>query len=389
MNYIEFLENDILPVWIKISRDIANGGVFTNFDSEHKQKGDSKNMMCLGRSLWVFSMAYIQLTPKREYLDICKSIFLFLKKCTLEKGKLPFTVTHDGQPLVVTERTYYAEMYCAMGCAQYFKATKVLEVKDYCEKLCGFVYEQYMRQQSTSQEENANRKSKCFGLHMTVLMMTQFVRNAGIFCQKAEELASLAIKQMMESGFVDESRKCVYEHVPLPGDKLSETDATVSCPGHVYEAAWFVMVEGELKNDDRLRLFGRTLLDYAMPLGFEKKTKFIPTTFDVTNSIEQNTASGNFESFPQQEAIIAFQLAHIIFSEKKYLELADQLQQSLHSYYERFNDVIWSGGMRIENGEYADIQPVRGHYASPFHLERYLLVLGILQRNRSILPYMK
>ena len=388
MNYKEFLKNDILPVWADISQDFTNGGVFTGFDREHTPKGDGKNLMCQGRSLWFFSMACIHLKPQKEYLDICRSIFCFLKKCTMENGKLPFSVTCDGKPVTVTKRTFYAEMYCAMGCAQYYKATKASDVKEYSEKLFDFVYGQYLSQQSTCQDEEEHRNSKCFGVHMTALMMAQAVRNAGIRCEKADEIANLAIAQMMESGFVNDDMKCVYEHAPLPGYKLIGHDAVSSCPGHIYEAAWFVMCEGELKNDDNIRLFGKKLLDYAMPCGFEKITEFIPTCFDTDKSVEENTASGNFGAFPQQEAIIAFRLAYNIFGDYKYLKMSERLEKSLHSYYERFDGIIWCGAIRKENGEYADIKPDRGHYNSPFHLERYLLLLNILQKKGNISAYM-
>ena len=387
MNYKEFLKNDILPVWIKISPDAANGGVFTRFDRKHTPKGDGKSLMSLGRSLWFFSTANIHLESGKEHLDICESIFLFLKTCTLENGKLPFSVTCDGKPLTVTKRTFYAEMYCAMGCAQYYKATKDPDVKKYCEALFNFVYEQYLSQQSTCQDEDEGRNSKCFGVHMTALMMAQAVRSSGIRRDMADEIAGLAIGQMMESGFVDDAKKCVYEHAPLSGKKLSGADAVFSCPGHIYEAAWFVMSEGELKNDDSFRLFGKKLLDYAMPFGFEKITEFIPTSFDTGKSVEENTASGRFDAFPQQEAIIAFSLAYSIFGERKYLQMAERLEKSLNSYYEKFDDIFWCGTIRKENGEYADILPERGHYNSPFHLERYLLVLDYLRKNRGIASY--
>ena len=217
---------------------------------------------------------------------------------------------------------------------------------------------------------------------MTALMMTQSLRDAGICRDKAEKITDLAISQMQESGFVDDEKMCVYEHAPLPGHKLSGMDAVYSCTGHVYEAAWFVMHEGEVRDNTKIRLFGKKLLDYALPQGFETVTEFIPTCFDTTRSVGENTVSGIFEAFPQQEAIIAYRLAYSLFGEEKYRELADRLEKSLHSYYEKFDGIIWCGTIRTENGEYADI-PERGHHASPFHLERYLLVLDILQKTTA------
>ena len=379
MDYKKFLKNEILPVLVDILPDIENGGVFTCFSDRHTPDGDVKSLMGVGRSLWVFSMSYIHVEQRQEYLDICRSIFLFLKKCTLHNGKLPFAVSADGSPIRVTKRTFYAEMYCAMGCAQYYKATRDAEVKEYCELLFGYVYENYLRQRNTSQNEEVERNTKCFGVHMTALMMAQSIRAAGICTQKVNEIASLAISQMRTSGFVDDEKQCVYEHVSLTGEKLDGSAGTGSCTGHVYEASWFIMCEGELWDDDDLRLFGKKLLDYALPVGFEEVCEFIPTSIDTGKSIAENVSSGEFEAFPQQEAIIAYRLAHNIFGEEKHLEIADRLEASLNSYYKKFDGIMWCGDISVRGGEYV-VPPSAGRYRSPFHLERYLLVLDMLKK---------
>lgn len=378
MDYKNFLKDEILPVWVDITPDTENGGVFTYFSDRHTPDGDVKSLMSVGRTLWVFSMSYIHVEQRQEYLDICKSIFLFLQKCTLDGGKLPFAVSADGSPSWVTKRTFYAEMYCAMGCAQYYKASEDAAVKEYCELLLDYIYENYLLQQNTCQEEEEDRNSKCFGVHMTALMMAQSVRDSGICIQRADEIASLAISQMRTSGFVDDEKKCVYEHVSLTGEKLTGVIGTSSCTGHVYEASWFVMCEGELLDDDSLRLFGKKLLDYALPVGFEEVCEFIPTGIDTDKSIAENISSGEFEAFPQLEAIIAYRLAYNILGEEKYLEIADRLEASLNSYYKKFDGVMWCGDISVNDGEYV-LPPSAGRYRSPFHFERYLLVLDMLK----------
>ena len=59
MNYKKYLLDEILPVWMNITPDIQNGGVFTAFDEKHQPIGSEKSVWFLGRALWVYAMAYM------------------------------------------------------------------------------------------------------------------------------------------------------------------------------------------------------------------------------------------------------------------------------------------------------------------------------------------
>ena len=46
----------------------------------------------------------------------------FLPKCTLESGRMPFTVTREGKEIQM-RRYYFSETFAAIGCAEYYLAT--------------------------------------------------------------------------------------------------------------------------------------------------------------------------------------------------------------------------------------------------------------------------
>lgn len=388
MDYLKRLNETILPHWIAITPDTECGGTFTKFDANENPIFDKKDIWFLGRAMWSYAMAYRHCEPKQEYLDICAQIFPFIKKVTFENGKLPWFVTREGEPLAIRQRTYYTEMFAAMGCAQYYRISGREDVKAQTQLYMDYIHACYLAQQTTSQEEEPDRMSKCFGLHMAILAAVQFVRNAGICVQMCDEIAALSIGNMKNGGFVDYEKRKICEHVALPGEKLWDSDVGSSCPGHIYEAAWFVMCEGEVKNDDEIRQFGRLLLDCALPEGFEKYTQLVPTGNNHTKSFEENYASGVFLGWPQQEAIIAFRLGYYLFGEKKYLELSNIIEQETFDYYAKFENAEWYREIYKKDGVFTDVRGVSDHIYGPFHYERYLLALGILEKTGSILPYM-
>ena len=114
---------------------------------------------------------------------------------------------------------------------------------------------------------------KTFGLNMIMLNTAQFMRNAGIDEEKYDRLAKMALNEMMNGGFADDEKKIIFEHVGFDGKRLNPPYGLDSCPGHIFEAAWFVLCESEIKDDADLRAFGKKLVDYAMP-GMDGKRVF-------------------------------------------------------------------------------------------------------------------
>ena len=391
MNYKKLLTEEILPKWIKISPDYEMGGVFTSFNKNNEPLTDSLKHTWFtgGRALWSYSMAHRICGERQEYLDICDHIFKFLKKITFADGRIPLKVDRAGNADSEPKLTYYNHMFAAMGCAQYYRVCGREDVKQQTEFYFDFMYDKYKAHRYTSQESNPDRHSKCFGLHMAMLAAMQFIRNAGIRTEKAEELIGIALDQIENSAFLDESLGGIHEHVALPGEQLNDYDTYSSCPGHVYEAAWFVLAEGEYKNDDKIRNLGKKLVDYALPRGFDDIMPIVPTMRDLRDSFEKSIADGNFLVWPQHEAIIAFSLAYKIFKDEKYKIIADKIENLVNSYFERFDGTIWYRDIFVENGDFVSSLDRGYHVNGPFHLERYLLAMGSLQDTGEILEYME
>ena len=184
-----------------------------------------------------------------------------------------------------------------------------------------------------------------------------------------------------------EEKKQVNEYKPFGDEELKTWVATMSYPGHVYETAWFVLCEGEVKNDDKIREFGRKLLDYAMPEGFEEITELIPTDRNLSKPLAEDLID-TFRHWPGQEATVAFRMAHYIFGDEKYLKLSNRVEKAAFDYFADREDGRWYITINKSEGKVSERKTKGGHVEGPFHLERMLLALDSIQKTGNIMRYM-
>lgn len=385
MDYGTYLTEQILPHWLSISPDRTDGGLFTGFDAHGNPVNTDKNIWFQGRAMWTYAMAYRLCAPRQEYLDICEHIFRFLQ--TLPRYRLPYITDRTGNTKTFRPIYYYTEMFCAMGCAQYYRICGKPEVWELAEGYFDLIAELYEKNHTTTQEIGVQTPCKTLGLHMAMIATAQFVRNAAPDKTKYDRVIQRAIRELMTAGFVDEENRQIHEYVSLTGAPVDEKLRDCSVPGHIYEAAWFVLCEGALQNDDTIRNFGRKLLDYAMPEGFEAITDVIPTVRDLSKPLAEDLPDA-YLTWPQQELIIAFRLAYHMFGEPKYLAVSQQMENTLFSYYDRFEDSVWFQEIFKKDGILQDPSAQGIHMNGPFHFERILLALHCLQKTGSILPYL-
>ena len=389
MNYKKLLLEEALPYWLSIGKDEEAGGLFTAFTQEGPQKEAEKNIWFQGRALWTYSMAWRLLEQWQEYLDICAHIYPFLKKCLLKNGRLPFMVSREGNPRQVRPVYYYSEMFAVMGCAQYYRICKDPEVWETAETLFETIFQLYLANRYSTQELPSKELADCktFGLHMAMLATAQFMRNAAADPGKYDAVCAMAVSEMELGGYLDPEKDILHEHTDLNGQLLTGAGRNTSVPGHIYEAAWFILCEAEIKEDARILALGKRMLDSAMPQDFENITHVIPTVYDLTKPLEESM-QGSYLAWPQQEAVIAFRLGYQLFHEPKYLELSRLIEKAMFDHYDRFKGAIWFREILEQDGQWISPLPQGNHINGPFHYERYLMAMHALEETGSILTYM-
>ena len=386
MNYKKYLTDEILAHYLALQTDKECGGILNFYNPDCTLRRDEKDVWFQGRAMWSYSMTYRLVEKRQEYLDICDHIFDFIKNIELVDGKMPYWVSRDGKTMTKSQGdNFYTECFCAMGCAQYYRVTGREDVKKFAEKMFDIMYDGYFKTAKSGRVGGHGVRTFVFGLHMAMLAGAQFVRNAGIRVEKANILADACLDGMMNEHHVDDVRKMVIEELAAPGEFLP-MEKNHTCPGHVYEAAWFVMCEGEYRNDGKIKDFGRKLLDYAMPEGFEKIEKLIPTFLRLDEPFNFETTNTTLH-WPAQEAIVAYRVAYYMFGVEKYKELSEMIEEEAFRYFADREQGRWY--INIDRGlpPVSERKDKSGHIEGPFHLERMLLGLAVLKDDGSIKRY--
>ena len=382
--YGKYLTEGTLAHYLKIQKDEECGGIFTVFNPDGSVKDENrKHIWFLGRSMWSYAMTYIHVEKKQEYLDMCEYIFDFLKKIKFVDGRFPLWVNREGENSADI-RGVYNEGFVAIGCAQYYRICGREDVKELCEKLFDIMYDGYYALLDKRQNNPLEPvPTQVYGFNMAMLKNAQFVRNAGIRVEKANELATTCVERMKLH--VDDDIKLVLEHSPLPGYEVTPEMAH-TCPGHVIEGAWFVLCEAEYRNDKEMALFGKKLLDYAMPEGFEKMASLIPTAMSPDAPYNFGK-SDTILAWPQQEAIIAYSLAYQMFGGERYKKLAEKIEKAASEYFYDEEQRRCYLNIRISDPPAKDRENKGPHTEGPFHLERMLIAMDILLTDGSIKRY--
>lgn len=385
INYRNYLTQNILPFWMQNAIDKENGGIYTSIDKAGNLYDTTKSVWFQGRALWTFAVAYNTVEKNKAYLDVCENIYGFLIKCADSTGRLPYTVAPDGKAIIKRDY-YYSEAFAAIGCAQYYKASKKQEAWEMADKFFDTCTKLYMNPLTRTPEMNQKKDPhKVFGVSMIMLSTAQFMRNVGINTEKYDAVARYAIDEMKNGGYINDELKSIIDHVDLDGN-FTNTPASINlCPGHAYEAAWFVLLEGEIKNDDSIRSLGKKILDYSMPDGYFDKSGFVPTFREIGKSPYAELDKQGYRWWPQNEAIIAYALAYNIFKEEKYKVLS---QKILDNALEHFADKNGSEWVPFVDYDKNVSKKIKGDLLKgPFHLPRMLMALISIEETGNILKY--
>jgi cellobiose epimerase len=118
------LHNDILPFWLKYTRDRERGGFYGRIDNDLTIKKNAlRGALLTSRILWTFSTAYRQ-NHDPACLEMAKWAYddLLARFWDKEHGGLFWSVKADGKPLD-TRKVIYGQAFGIYALAEYHRAT--------------------------------------------------------------------------------------------------------------------------------------------------------------------------------------------------------------------------------------------------------------------------
>jgi N-acylglucosamine 2-epimerase len=264
--YKEELLGNVVPFWLRHSRDAEFGGFLTSLDRQGKVYDTDKHVWLQGRQVWTFAMLYDQVEPRQEWLDMAVCGAEFLKKFGHDdEGKCYFSLTREGRPLV-QPYNIFSDCFATMG---YGMLAKCLPDSGYAE-LAEKTYWSIL-----SRTENPK------GIYNKLYPGTRPMKNLAlpmILCNLSlglEHVIGTATLESMTEKLVDEILTVFYneelglvlENVQPDGSFCDSFEGRLINPGHSIEAMWFLIDLGVRLN--RPEVVGRAVtillrtLEYA------------------------------------------------------------------------------------------------------------------------------
>lgn len=386
MNYRKNLTENILPFWLGDAIDRKFGGIFTCLDREGALYGEEKSVWFQGRALWSFSKAYNLIERNPQYLEAAKNIYEFLGKCSDTDGRMFFTVTRDGKG-IQKRRYYFSETFAAIGCAEYYIASKNSQALLDARKFFDIAYECFTGARATAPKFNKEAVNmKALSPVMIMLSTAQTMRAADTENrERYSKITKDCLNEILHGGFLTEN--ALLENVSADGKPVNSPTGRIVNPGHSMEAAWFLMLEGILTENEEAIQAGKRIIDITLPLGWDKKHGGIIAFTDVSGKPPVQLEWDMKLWWPQCETLIATRLAYEIFKEEKYLKLYRDIESYCKEYFIDKKHGEWYGYLHYDN---TPSTTLKGNiFKGPFHIPRLYMIMAVLDDNLSITEYAK
>lgn len=249
--YREELMQQVLPFWMKNSRDEVHGGYFTCLDRAGDVYDTDKFIWLQGRQLWMFSMLYNNVEQREDWLEMALHGADFLQKNGRDQeGNWYFSLNREGKPLV-QPYNIFSDCFAAMGFGALYKATK----KDEHAEIARKTFENILdRSNNTKGQYNkiypGTRDLKGFSLPMILSNLSLEIEHI-LDKSIVDNLISEVIHEVLDV-FYNKEIGLALENVYADGSFCDSFEGRTVNPGHNLEAMWFLMDLGVRLNDQHL-----------------------------------------------------------------------------------------------------------------------------------------
>lgn len=350
----ELLEN-VVPFWLKNSKDTEGGGYFTCLTREGKVFDTDKFVWLQGREVWLFSMLYNQVEKKQEWLDFAEHGADFLKKyARATDGTWYFSLTREGKPLI-QPYNIFSDCFATMAFGQLFKTTNDDKYADIAYLTFNTILKRANNpKRQWSKAIEGTRPLKNFALPMILCNLSLEIEHL-LTPSVVNALIDDCIHEVMEV-FYDKNTGLILENVTPDGQFSDSFEGRLLNPGHAIEAMWFIMDLGERKGDKALIKRAKDITLHTLDYAWDKEYGGIFYFMDIKNYPPQQLEWDQKLWWVHVETLIALL--------KGYLQTGDE---RCWIWFEKVHQWTWQ------------------HYTDPEYGEWY----GYLNRRGEILLNLK
>ncbi len=263
------LEN-VLPFWLKNSKDEENGGYFTCLLRDGQVFDRDKFIWLQARQVWTFAMLFNRLEARPEWLEFALHGARFLQKHGRDKqGNWYFSLDQKGQPLI-QPYNIFSDCFATMAFGQLYLAT---QEKTFAQIAVDTFHNILRRQNNPKGQYNklvpGTRALKNFALPMILCNLCLEIEPL-LDSSLVEKTIHNCIQEVMEV-FYDASTGLTLENV-TPGGQFSDSfEGRLLNPGHAIEAMWFIMDLGIRNKDQALVDLATQRMLNMLEFGWDEK----------------------------------------------------------------------------------------------------------------------
>lgn len=268
--YKKELTNNIIPFWIKHSKDEKHGGFFTCLDRQGDVFDTDKFMWLQGRQVWTFATLYNQLEANPEYLAMAQHGADFMQKHGRDaNGNWYFSLNQAGKPLV-QPYNIFSDCFATMGFGALYTATG----KDEYAAIAKKTFENILkRRENTKGKYNkiypGTRELRNFSLPMILSNLSIEIEHL-LDKSLVNDLIEDVVNEVMNV-FYQPEHGIIFENVNKDGSFSDTFEGRLLNPGHTIEAMWFMMDLGVRLKDKNLINKAIDIAIKALEYGWDKE----------------------------------------------------------------------------------------------------------------------
>ena len=336
------LLDDTLRFWFPRCVDRECGGFLHFFNADGSLIDTDKSIWAQGRMSWLLLTLFNNFEQRADWLEWAESGLTFLERYGFgSDGRMFFHVTRNGRP--IRKRRYaYSEAFAAIAWAAHYRATG----KSVSAERAKGLFEQFTDWNFTpgKMPPKFTDARPMIGLapRMITLVTAQELRECLGEAEYLTQWIDRSIKEM-ERLFVKHDLQVVMESVAPDGSIVDHCDGRALNPGHAIEGAWFIMREGQYRQDSRLIKLGCQMLDYMWQRGWDNEYGGIFYFRDVFDRPPQEYWHDMKFWWPHDEAIIATLMAWLATGDAKYARWHQQVLSWSEEHFADKQQGEWFG----------------------------------------------
>jgi N-acylglucosamine 2-epimerase len=367
--YKNELLNNVLPFWLKNSKDENNGGYFTCLNRDGSVFDEDKFMWLQGREVWCFSYMYTNIQQKQEWLDMALHGADFMEKYGRdENGDWYFSLTAAGKPLT-QPYNIFSDCFATMAFASLDKATP----NDRYKKIAVSTFENILKRQHNwkgqyNKAVPGTRPLKNFSLPMILCNLSLELEHL-LGKERVDEFIPTVIHEVMDV-FYQPELKLILENVYEDGSFCDSFEGRILNPGHAIEAMWFIMDLGKRTGDMALVKKACDIMLETVEYGWDHQYGGIFYFLDIKGNPPQQLEWDQKLWWVHLETLVALAKAYKYTGDKR-----------CQYWFEKVHDYTWKHFKDPDYGEWFGYLNRRGEVLLPlkggkwkgcFHVPRAL-----------------